>query len=85
MIAAISIDKEDRRMTGNTRCQPCLNRPSGLEGHDHLNSSRSGPASRLIFKCSACGARWAREYEGSGLFVWIDLGEDRPVSLAPPA
>lgn len=65
-------------MSGNSRCEACLTRPSGIEGHEALDSSRTGPSTRLTFRCTRCGTRWGREYEGSGVFVWIELGQGEP-------
>jgi hypothetical protein len=52
-----------------------------VEGHERLRSSTSGQSRRLTFKCAACGSRWLREYEGQGLFVWID----HTAMASPPA
>jgi len=62
-------------MSKNAPCQACLEVPEGIEGHAYLVSSNSGPSQRLHFKCTQCGSRWAREYAGSGQFVWIDLSD----------
>ena len=62
-------------MTKKAQCQQCLDVPEGLEGHQFLHASNSGPSHRLLFKCSNCGSVWAREYAGSGQFVWIDLSD----------
>jgi hypothetical protein len=62
-------------MTKKAHCQLCLDVPEGIEGHQFLASSTSGPSQRLLFKCEKCDSRWAREYAGSGQFVWIDLSD----------
>jgi len=57
-------------------CTYCSRGPDGVEGHEglYIVDIKPGPDYRVglpIFKCSACGAAWARQYVGGGAFEWI--------------
>ena len=56
-------------------CTYCRETPRGIDGHDALFivDIRPGPDFAVgtpVFKCSVCGALWAREYRGGGAFRW---------------
>jgi hypothetical protein len=57
-------------------CPYCSRGPDGVEGHEglYIVDIKGGPDYRAgmpIFRCSACGAAWARQYVGGGSFQWI--------------
>ena len=60
-------------------CSYCRRAPTGIEGHEGLFiiDMSPGPDYKVgtpIFKCSACGGMWCRQYEGSGTFQWRQIG-----------
>lgn len=60
----------------SAHCPYCTRGPDGVEGHEglYIVDVKPGPDYRVglpIFKCSACGAAWARQYVGGGAFAWI--------------
>jgi len=56
-------------------CERCTQRPSGVEGHDHLVQPEplvdDGVPGVTPFKCALCQAVWGRGYAGGGQFVWL--------------
>ena len=59
-------------------CDQCSKRPQGLEGHEgiFLSSDARTPAGRHLFRCARCQSLWLREYEGDGVFTWIQVPHD---------
>ena len=57
-------------------CERCLAGPTGLEGHQDLTlffdgQPRYGQAGgHHRFMCVGCASKWARLYEGGGVFQW---------------
>jgi hypothetical protein len=52
-------------------CPDCAAGPKGFDGHDHLLVVDDGSHPAGTFRCSQCGDAYAREYQGSGVFVWL--------------
>jgi hypothetical protein len=51
-------------------CPDCTSGPKGIDGHEHLRVDER-PHRRGLFSCAVCGETYTREYQGSGVFVWI--------------
>ena len=60
-------------------CNYCSDGPKGIDGHGGLHLDANNDADIPAFRCSACGTRFRREYEGSGVFVWVRV-QDHPPS-----
>jgi hypothetical protein len=54
-------------------CAACETGPKGIDGHPHLVRSETAPRNIAIFQCEICRQRYSRQYQGSGVFVWIKV------------
>ncbi|HUP98192.1 MAG TPA: hypothetical protein VM073_09630 [Usitatibacter sp.] len=63
-------------MSIDSSCQDCERGPQGIGGHAHLGLDETlKPGNLAVFWCEECGTRFARTYEGSGLFIWTPLAD----------
>jgi hypothetical protein len=63
-------------------CPACAAGLKGIDGHPQIEPDSQPPdKAQARFRCAACGTRYKRMYEGSGVFVWMKVA-DAPNSRA---
>jgi hypothetical protein len=54
-------------------CTDCATGPRDIAGHDQIILDAQQPSHVPTFHCVVCGQRYTREYQGSGVFVWVKV------------